>query len=372
MDQMGEALKAETQRVSPHPDAFERTLEKARSRASRQRNRALGLGLALTLALVAGVLYLPQGSDVPPMGEIGDVDVTLPGAAIAGASDSSSVALVSCASQCNQTDFSGLVSWIDASTGSLKGSAPIASPIDVGVADGSVWVASWSTGDLLRIDVSSGEVTQAIPLSLMGDSENGTYLPSGVATGEGSVWVTTARGQIDRFDEASGEKVDSASLPAKAPGDLAVAAGSVWMADVVGGLLQIPTDDLGHPRPLPISSGEDVMAVSVVAASDDFVAAVGVWAVPTDDGDYRATNEAALAQLDARTGQVISIAPVQLGSTLHSGDGDVWLYSEESGAQRLTGSGLEAGIDLPGELAAIAQGRLWAVDSQGTVSATGS
>jgi streptogramin lyase len=86
-----------------------------------------------------------------------------------------------------------------------------------------VWVTDRSTGQLLLIDPRSNLVTQA--------QEIGAD-PAGVAVAAGSVWVAnTAERTITRFDPGTG-----AVTPihvGNGPVDVAYGAGAVWAADSV-------------------------------------------------------------------------------------------------------------------------------------------
>ena len=109
-------------------------------------------------------------------------------------------------------------------------SAPIPvgnSPLRVATGEGSVWVTSEADGTLTRIDPETREVTGSpIPLG------KGV---SGVAVGAGSVWVSSPRdGEVLRVDPASRRVAARIDVGGR-PGPIAFGGGRVWVADDAGG-----------------------------------------------------------------------------------------------------------------------------------------
>jgi serine/threonine-protein kinase len=113
------------------------------------------------------------------------------------------------------------------------GGPSVASPIRVGpgplrlaTGEGSVWVTSGPAGTLSRIDPDTREVTGE-PLRL------GSGI-AGVAVGEGSVWVSDPRhGDVVRIDSATGRVLGRVHVGGR-PGAIAFGGHRVWVADEGG------------------------------------------------------------------------------------------------------------------------------------------
>jgi len=109
-------------------------------------------------------------------------------------------------------------------------SAPIpvgSGPLRVATGKGSVWVTSAPDGTLSRIDPGTREAIGE-PLRL------GPGV-SGVAVGAGSVWVSSPRtDEVLRVDPAAG-RVSARIAVEGRPGAIVVAGGRVWVADERGG-----------------------------------------------------------------------------------------------------------------------------------------
>ena len=98
-------------------------------------------------------------------------------------------------------------------------------PAGLAVGPQGVWVTSQSTGQLLLIDPSSNEVTQAIAIGNQ---------PAGVAVGSGEVWVSnTADGTVSRLDPGTGQVTDI--NVGRGPVGIAYGPRAVWVADGLDG-----------------------------------------------------------------------------------------------------------------------------------------
>ncbi|GAB3778243.1 NHL repeat-containing protein [Nocardioides ungokensis] len=76
-------------------------------------------------------------------------------------------------------------------------------------AAGNLWVANYTSGDLLRMDPETRQVRQTIHL---GDNRNGRAPQSLISDGH-SVWVGNDNGLITRLDGATGEETSRLQLP---------------------------------------------------------------------------------------------------------------------------------------------------------------
>jgi Tol biopolymer transport system component len=116
---------------------------------------------------------------------------------------------------------------IDPTTNEIVDAIPLPEAGDLAVGNGSVWVLSHvvSGGAILRIDPSTSEIAATIPV--------GDQL-SNIAIGEGAVWVTRATdgnppsGEVVRIDATTNEIVDRIPVSGGWPRDLVIGEGSVW------------------------------------------------------------------------------------------------------------------------------------------------
>jgi virginiamycin B lyase len=96
-----------------------------------------------------------------------------------------------------------------------------------------------------RLDLEDGSVTD--PSIRVGSS------PAGLATGEGSVWVTNAgAGTVDRVDPETNEVSDTLAA-GSGPSGIAVGGGALWVADTIGAAL-LRIDPTSHEtQAVPLS-----------------------------------------------------------------------------------------------------------------------
>jgi DNA-binding SARP family transcriptional activator/ABC-type transport system substrate-binding protein len=115
---------------------------------------------------------------------------------------------------------------VSARTGKSVAEAPVRDTVGLRFAAGSLWSVS-AEGELTRVDPTSGKIVATIPLGIL--------KPGGLASGDGSVWVTDAYSpSLLRIDPSVNQVVDRFRLPTKGvvttlTGGVAVGAGSVWV-----------------------------------------------------------------------------------------------------------------------------------------------
>ncbi len=143
---------------------------------------------------------------------------------------------------------------------------PTAAPTGIAVGEGAVWVANDYVGiaDLTRFDPKSGAVVARIPV------EGGT---SGVAVGAGAVWVANPVGDtVSRIDPAANAVVDRIPV-GDDPLAIAFGNGAVWVANYEDGTVSridpgtnevVATVDVG-PHPNHVAVGEGGVWVTVNA-----------------------------------------------------------------------------------------------------------
>jgi hypothetical protein len=122
---------------------------------------------------------------------------------------------------------------IDPPSHTLLGSPipiPVVAPLGFAVQGQSAWVitpraraggASWQghRGSLIQVSLATGKTISAASIGSR---------PSGIALGEGSVWVTSDAGMLTRIDQNSGRITGSIDL-SPGVGKVGVAYGSVWV-----------------------------------------------------------------------------------------------------------------------------------------------
>ena len=169
-------------------------------------------------------------------------------------------------------------------------------------ADGeTVWFAS-GHATLTRIDPGTGAVQARI-------REGGPVLDAPhLAVGEGAVWVSACCGVVTRVDPRTNSV--AASIPVPADGPIAAGLGSVWLADTATGLLwQLDPDSLVSPN-LPVKT------IAVARAPLDVMIGAGsVWV---------AGGEGTVSRVDPR-GEVQTIRVEGSLSGIAFGEGAVWV-----------------------------------------------
>ncbi len=120
------------------------------------------------------------------------------------------------------------IALVAAKTGEVVGQArAVPSPALALFGEGALWSVSF-TGELSKIDLETGQVVKRL--------NTGVPIPCGLAVGEGSVWVTDCNSPtLVRIDPAQTVVADRIRLPnislvETATGEVAVGAGSVWVA----------------------------------------------------------------------------------------------------------------------------------------------
>ena len=204
------------------------------------------------------------------------------------------------------------------------GSTAFTTPVDVGedpagvaVGEaGDLWVINQADSTVSRVDPDGGDVTST--KSTLG-------IPSGVAAGEGAVWITngfggpSGSGEVVRVD-LSDESVESA-FPSGNAKAIVVAFGSIWLADadrdvvlrydpenLAAGAVEIPTDEdpnaSAAPRSLSVGTGT----------------AEGIW-VTNELGDT-------VLRIDPETNEVAGRIQVESPFGVAADGSGVWVTSE--------------------------------------------
>jgi DNA-binding beta-propeller fold protein YncE len=196
---------------------------------------------------------------------------------------------------------------------------------EVAVRAGSVWVSSTSgeAGAVLKVDLGTNRVVDRIPVGS----------PTGVAFGQGSVWVTSSgTGKLSRVDPRTGEVAARIEVGRGAT-DVAVdeGSGAVWVAS--GGFF--------------LGEGSEHNKLSRVdAATDRVVAEIPIAAHEPEGGAFRvAVGEGAvwaqgvsggLFKVDPETNEVVAERDLgDYSSDLAVHGGSVWATAQVSVGTRL-------------------------------------
>jgi YVTN family beta-propeller protein len=140
--------------------------------------------------------------------------------------------------------------------------------------------------------------------------------PTGVAVGEGAVWVTNAQDDsVARIDPRSSTVVDQIPL-GSAPSGIAVGAGAVWVASS-------PEGTVSRLDP-QTNTVVDRIAVGVTSTAVAFRGGE-VWVTSTD--------ERSVTRIDAASDRVIDTIPTgAVGRGIAIGAGSVWVTDELTGS----------------------------------------
>jgi streptogramin lyase/predicted Ser/Thr protein kinase len=182
--------------------------------------------------------------------------------------------------------------------------------------DGDPWVINQGDSTVSRIDPESGEVTST--KSTLG-------IPTGVAVGEGAVWITngfggpSGTGQVVRLDLTDGS-VEPA-FPSGNAKAIMVAFGAIWLADSDRDLvLRYDPEDL-DAAPIEIATDEDPNASAAPRSlSVGTGAAEGIW-VANELGDT-------VVRIDPETNEVADRIQVESPFAVAADDRGVWVTSE--------------------------------------------
>ena len=209
----------------------------------------------------------------------------------------------------------GTVDQLDSRTGRLVHTIGVGADVyTVAVGFGSVWVAGGSDGTVIRIDPTLGQVqrtlTLANPLSL---APNSVFF---VATDNRYVWVTRG-GQLLRIDPRTDQTVGQVAVGAAT--SLATGAGSVWVTTVSERLVRVDA----HSVKVTASS---VLSTAAIAGA---YGAGGLWlTAPLEPGDVDHIDPISLAATTVGT-------TVAYPTILAVGNGSLWVGNSAGVLERI-------------------------------------
>ena len=155
------------------------------------------------------------------------------------------------------------------------------------------------------IDPGSGKIEGEIPVDAA---------PTGVARGEGAVWVTNANdGTVSRIDPV-GRSVRQTIEVGNSPSGIAVGAGAVWVANYADATVsRIGPETNAEVQTIPVGSGPVAVAFG--------------------EGSVWVTNSAdrTVSRIDPQSGRVVkTIETDAVGRGIAVGGGSVWITDESS------------------------------------------
>jgi YVTN family beta-propeller protein len=184
------------------------------------------------------------------------------------------------------------------------------SPSGVAIDATGVWVTNWWDNTLSRISPATNTVLSVVPLTL-----TGTEGPEAIASGAGSLWITTTEfadddsslpGSIVRIDPTTGGMLATINS-GRGAYDIVYGLGAVWVTNFDdGNVLRIdPTTNMVVATiPLPSAFGVTVDATAV-------------WVV---DGTGK------VSRIDPATNLVVATIPTQAtGAYIAAGNGSIWV-----------------------------------------------
>ena len=181
--------------------------------------------------------------------------------------------------------------------------------------DGDVWVVNQGDSTVNRIEAGTGEVTPA--KSTLG-------IPTGIAAGEGAVWISNGFGSQSGTQVVRVDPVDD-SVEVAFPSDnakaIVVAFDSIWLADADRDrvLRYDPQDLSAEPTVIPVDDDEIANAAPRALAVGSG-AAEGIWVV-NELGDT-------VIRIDGETNEEAGRIQVEAPTAVAADDSGVWVTSE--------------------------------------------
>jgi YVTN family beta-propeller protein len=231
------------------------------------------------------------------------------------------------------------VGVIDVDRSEVVGEIPVGErPSGIAVGDGSVWVTNAGADTVTQISLETGAVLSRIAVGRS---------PVGIAVAEGSVWVANSGDRtITRINADIGQVVGEPIQVGNGPTSIAAAGSTLWVANSTDSTVVSVDAQTGE-----VGERTGVGAGPVALAADE----TAVWVV-SEDG-------ASVSQLDPLRGVTLA-TPIQLaarptGVALDSES--AWVTAADGTVTRIdrAANRIMSTIDVGGSLTAIAVGGGW-------------
>jgi YVTN family beta-propeller protein len=271
------------------------------------------------------------------------------------------------------------------SLGRVAATIPVgASPVDVVVSQGAVWVANAGQGTVSRIDPATNSVTQTIRVGRG---------PIRLVAGFGSIWVANNTEQtISRIDARTGERLATIPTPTQPANQFAVGAGSVW---AIAGYLPLRIDPATNQAVFVDADWELVDGGLTVAGGRVWLSgraypgiqpiirvdpatnrkadtipteAEGALATGGDSVWHAGITTQTIYRLDPRSGRTLAKIPIGVvAKHLSAGDGSLWVGSDSGRVTRIdmATNKVTGTFQVGGRAPAVAAGfgSVWIVDT---------
>jgi peptide/nickel transport system substrate-binding protein len=191
---------------------------------------------------------------------------------------------------------------VDPSTFQVQERIPVGiGATGVAIADGVVWVTNIDERTVSVVDPEAGRVVQTIVVG------NG---PSGIVGGGDRVWVTNSvDATVTEIDAATGDVLGRYPVGER-PVAAAVASGAVWIVNASGGSVSRVVPGEGETETIPVGRGPAAIAAAFGS----------LWVANADDGT--------VTTIDAATGSVTGTEPVGRDPVARAAAGDaMWVAS---------------------------------------------
>jgi hypothetical protein len=317
MSNLGELLDHEARKHVPSPPSLEDVTRRVHRRQRARRLTATVLGLGLTCTLVAGgllLLGLPREFGVAPRPQL---PFLLPERQIIRQAVAfGSVWTLACHGTCRggTRNADGMLFRSDLMSGDTLASFAVPTPYRLVLGDDGAWVVSTRDGTVTHVDAGT-DTARRIDLGGGPGSDPGG-LPKVLVATNRSAWVAVTGGVLIRIDESTDLVTARIDLPREITG-LAADRRAVWVAEGTLGIFRIDSTTNGVTDRIPIDGELGRLAVDNVGTGGGSVWAWGSWfragnAVGTGHIDYVDTHAPGLAQIDSRTGAVVSSVRVDV------------------------------------------------------------
>ena len=340
-----------------------------RRQRRRLRRRAL---LLLTLAALGGAWLAqrsiggPQRAD--PAAGTARSSVAFTGYITGAQTDGDRIWVDTCVRLCGAAD-TGLDSErlleINASTGAvLRRLSPLTNVTGYTAAGDSLWVAHALSGEVTRLNPSSGLVTAALhlrlPRAIAGHDRR--FLPDALSYAHGYVWASTARGWLAQIDAGSGRLLRMLRTPSE-DNSTATDRYGTWVAEDLDGIGVLAPRATKLRLQTVMQSGLPLDVYGLFADDAALFALAGTYTTTAHSPTW-------VLSIDPRSGRVVhrTAVPTQAsGAALV--DGAFYLADFARGRIFRVGRGgrLEtfAGPRLHAFLATGSAGALWAAENVG-------
>ncbi len=275
-----------------------------RRRRRRRIRMAAGAGVLACAAAAIGLVGNSGDGSLSPEPVEAAARVVLPGGTVDTDLSAGHLWVLTCQGHCASGNPEATLVEVGSANGQIEKTLEVNGAQAVATGAGSTWVANFAASSVERIDPETGDVSATIPLTLPTPvaGSDARLLPTELAFGDGSLWVSGGRGYAAQIDPATNAVEATYGIPLN-PGKLFVSGGSAWIGGGLAGVVRIDPSS-GAVSEIPIEGAEGRrLNVSGLAEVGGELWAIGGWAEPiTEAGEhaaYAATSESALVQVGA-------------------------------------------------------------------------